>query len=196
MLYALAATWLMNLTIHQHWLPYAERLQSRALADITGIVVHCTETPDLAMARAFGERLHYPETQTGNSGHFYIDVDGRIEQYVPLQRVAHHVSGHNSNSVGIELVNHGRYPDWLHSQSQQMHQPYPPEQIAALLALLQHLQLQLPALSWIAGHEDLDQRLVNADDDSKINVRRKMDPGPLFPWQQIVQSSPLERILP
>ena len=186
-------TLLMNMAIVTHPLPYVERLEIRDIASITGVVMHCTETPDLATAREYGELVHYQSSQTGNSGHFYIDVDGRIEQYVPLQRIAHHVSGHNRHSVGIELVNRGRYPDWLHSRSQQMTDPYPPAQMAALLALLQQLQLQLPGLSWIAGHEDLDQRLVNASDNPNVQVRRKMDPGPLFPWQQIMQHSMLER---
>ncbi len=186
-------TLLMTVTIHSHLLPYVEQLQARDPATITGVVIHCTETPDLATAQMFAEVIHYPDSGTGNSGHFYIDVDGRIEQYVPLQRVAHHVSGHNRFSVGIELVNRGRYPDWLHSRSQQMTSPYPPAQIAALLALLQQLRLQLPALSWIAGHEDLDRRLVNASDHPGVKVRRKMDPGPLFPWQQILHNSMLAR---
>lgn len=196
MFWSIATTVLMTVPIHSHLLPYAERLDARGLDDITGIVIHCTETPDLASARKYGEHIHYAQSQTGNSGHFYIDVDGRIEQYVPLQRIAHHVSGHNKNSIGIELVNPGRYPNWLHSQSQQLTNPYPSAQVDALVMLLQQLQQQLPALQWIAGHEDLDQRLVIASDNPNIEVRRKMDPGPLFPWQQILQNSVLERVLP
>jgi len=196
MLWPIFTVMLLNMPIVNHPLPYAERLQSRQAAAITGVVMHCTETPDLASAREYGEVIHYQQSQTGNSGHFYIDVDGRIEQYVPLLRIAHHVSGHNHNSVGIELVNRGRYPNWLHSQSQQMHSPYPAAQIKALNRLLWQLQQQLPNLSWIAGHEDLDQRLVNASDNPNVKVRRKMDPGPLFPWQQIMQHSVLERLLP
>ena len=194
MLWSAASSLLMSIPIHSNLLAYSDRLQARQQEDITGIVIHCTETPDLATAREFGERIHYAESQTGNSGHFYIDVDGRTEQYVPLQRIAHHVNGHNENSIGIELVNRGRYPHWLHSQLQQMTSAYPPGQIAALRMLLQQLQQQLPTLSWIAGHQALDQRLVNASDDPKVKVRRKMDPGPLFPWQQIMQDSALERI--
>ena len=194
MLWSAASVLLMSISIHSNLLAYSERLQARELTDIAGIVIHCTETPDLASAREYGEIIHYQQTQTGNSGHFYIDVDGRIEQYAPLQRIAHHVSGHNKNTIGIELVNRGRYPHWLHSQSQQMASPYPAQQINALIMLLQQLQQQLPALSWIAGHEDLDQRLVNASNNPKFKIRRKLDPGPMFPWQKIMQNSKLERI--
>ena len=71
------------------------------------MVIHATELPDMETAREYGERIHHDESRTGNSGHFYIDRDGRIEQWVPLDRVAHHVRGHNRDSVGIELVNGG-----------------------------------------------------------------------------------------
>jgi len=196
MLWSAASSLLMSIPIHSNLLAYSERLQARELTDIVGIVIHCTETPDLTIAREYGKIIHYQQSQTGNSGHFYIDVDGRIELYVPLQRIAHHVSGHNKNTIGIELVNRGRYPHWLHSQSQQMTSPYPAEQIAALILLLRQLQQQLPSLSWIAGHEALDQRLVNASDNPNVRVRRKLDPGPMFPWQQIMQNSKLERIYP
>ncbi len=100
----------MSLDIRQRPLPYVERLENRYTDEIDLVVIHCTELPDLAMARVYGEREHYPETRTGNSGHFYIDRDGRIEQWVPLDRVAHHVRGFNPHSIGIELVNNGRYP--------------------------------------------------------------------------------------
>jgi N-acetylmuramoyl-L-alanine amidase len=96
-------------------LPYASLLESRPLEDIDLLVVHCTELPDLEIAREYGERVIYPKTGTGNSGHYYIDRDGTTEVWVPSIRVAHHVRGYNHRSVGIELVNAGRYPNWFHS---------------------------------------------------------------------------------
>ncbi|KRG69809.1 N-acetylmuramoyl-L-alanine amidase [Pseudoxanthomonas dokdonensis] len=179
--------------IHAHPLPYQHLLQARALTDIDLVVIHCTELPDLAMAREYGERVLYA-SGTGNSGHFYIDRDGRIEQYVALERCAHHVSGYNPRSVGIELVNRGRYPHWLAAAHQQMDEPYPQAQIDALLALLAHLRGQLPALAWIAGHEDLDQRSEPASDDPTQRVLRKRDPGPLFPWPTLIAATPLQRL--
>lgn len=179
--------------ISQNPLPYIEQLDQRELDEITGIVIHCTETPDLATARDFGEKILYDGSQTGNSGHFYIDLDGSIEQYVPLTHIAHHVSGHNRPSIGVELVNRGRWPDWLHSQSQQPETPYTPEQIQALIGLLQHLEQSLSGLEWIAGHQDLDTRKIGASDDSSIMISRKIDPGPQFPWEQVMTSNRLER---
>lgn len=177
-------------------LPYAERLQPRPLAQVDLVVIHCTELPDLAMARRFGEAIRYPSTQTGNSGHYYVDRDGSLHQYVALDRIAHHVRGHNAQAVGIELVNRGRYPDWLDSRRQQMDEPYTEAQIVALIGLLRWLPAQLPALHRIAGHEDLDRSREPASDDPAVQVQRKLDPGPLFPWARVMAAIPLQRWIP
>jgi len=175
-------------TVHPvvRWLPYNQRLQSRDEATIERVVIHCTELPDLATARQYGERIHYADSATGNSGHYYIDRDGHIEQWVSLDRVANHTHGFNTRSLGIELVNRGRFPDWLDSRHQTMEEPYPRAQIQALQQLLRSLREQLPGLVHIAGHEDLDQRMVPASDNAALAVHRKRDPGPLFPWDEIL----------
>jgi N-acetylmuramoyl-L-alanine amidase len=184
-------------------LPYADRLQTRPLAQIELLVLHCTELPDLALARKYGEELHYPASQTGNSGHYYVDrpAPDRVESdradevqcWVPPERIAHHVAGLNENSIGIELVNRGRWPDWFHRHHQRPTEPYPAAQIELLLKLIAELQRQLPALRWIAGHEDLDRRQVPAADDPSVLIQRKIDPGPLFPWAQVMASVRLQR---
>jgi N-acetylmuramoyl-L-alanine amidase len=173
-------------------LPYEERLDQRAHSTIEGLVIHCTETPDLAHARRIGEREIHP-SGTGNSGHFYIDIDGRIYRFVTPERIAHHVRGHNARTIGIELVNRGRFPHWLRSDWQAMDAPYTDAQIDALIALIQLLQAELPSLRWITGHEDLDTEQVPADDDPQQLVARKRDPGPQFPWQRVVESVSLQR---
>ena len=109
------------------------------------MVIHCTELPDLATARVFGERMLYPESGTGNSGHYYIDRDGSIVEYVDIGRVAHHIRGYNPRSIGIELVNTGRYPDWLDSRHQAMDENYTEAQIEALIASAARLERALPA---------------------------------------------------
>ena len=184
----------MTLEILQRPLPYAQRLESRCTDCINVVVIHCTELPDLAMARVYGERIHHPDSQTGNSGHFYIDRDGSMEQWVPLERVAHHVRGHNDHSIGIELVNLGRYPHWYQSGHQRVTDPYPEQQITALSSLLNHLVAQLPGLEGITGHEDLDTAELAAEDDPAIMIRRKIDPGPLFPWPGLMDRILLERL--
>lgn len=181
--------------VARHWLPYVPLLAPRPLSQIDLVVMHCTELPDLATAREYGERILHA-SGTGNCGHFYIDRDGAIEEYVPVERSANHTRGYNPRSLGIEIVNTGRYPDWLDSRHQHMPEPYTPEQIEAVIALLHKLKAELPALRFIAGHEDLDTETVPASDDPGLRVFRKRDPGPHFPWPQVLAASGLGRLLP
>ena len=177
-------------------LPYELQLDARPLSQVDLVVIHCTEVPTLELSREFGERVHYAGSGTGNSGHYYIDRDGSVVLYVRPERIANHVRGYNPRSIGIELVNTGRYPYWRDSKHQAMDEPYPDTQIEALIGLLQQLQLQLPALQYIAGHEDLDTEQETAVDDPAVLVPRKRDPGPLFPWARVMESVGLTRFKP
>ncbi|MBL8299837.1 MAG: N-acetylmuramoyl-L-alanine amidase [Rhodanobacteraceae bacterium] len=183
-----------DVAIHDQPLPYIERLAQRRSTDIDLVVIHCTELPDLATARRYGEQVLYA-SGTGNSGHYYIDYDGTIYRYVTDERVAHHTRGYNERAIGIELANRGRWPDWLDSRHQLMDEPYTEAQIERLLALLQQLRTVHAGLRWVAGHEDLDRDYVAASDDAALRVRRKRDPGPLFPWARL-DSSGLLRLQP
>ena len=182
----------MSVCIVRRHLPYVDALEAREPAAVDLVVIHCTELPDLTTARQYGERIHHADSGTGNSGHFYVERSGKIEEWVPVERVAHHVRGYNPRSVGIELVNCGRYPDWFDSRGQHMREPYPEAQIQGLLTLLSHLRAALPELRWIAGHEALDTARVAASDRPELSVPRKMDPGPLFPWPRILAGCPLK----
>ena len=77
-----------------------------------------------------------------------------------------------------------------------MDEAYTEAQIVALLGLLESLQRELPSLKFIAGHEELDTTEVPASDDDGVLVRRKLDPGPLFPWDRVMQSNTLARFSP
>lgn len=182
------------LAIEDWPLPYAERLERRDPATIDLVVVHCTELPDIAMARAFGERIHHEATRTGNCGHYYIDREGRVFRFVDDDRVAHHTHGYNARSIGIELVNLGRYPHWADSRHQAFTETYTAAQVAALVALLAQLRRTRAGLRWIAGHEELDRRLEPASDDPSILLPRRRDPGPMFPWPDVLEQGGLERL--
>ena len=173
-------------------LPYVGQLDPRNTDCIDLVVIHCTELPDLNIARQYGMQIHYPDSGTGHSGHYYIDRDGRIEQWAPLERIAPHVRGYNQRSLGIELVNRGRYPRWLDSTAQAMTEPYPKDQIGKLIQLLNYLSASSPGLKWVAGHEQLDREKVPATDNPCLQVRRKFDPGPLFPWGVVLSAIPLK----
>ena len=182
--------------VHEWPLPYEAKLHHRELSAVDLVVIHCTELPDMAMTREFGERVHYPEKGTGNSGHYYITEAGEIYRFVAPDRVANHTSGWNTRSIGIEMFNVGRYPHWGDSRYQAFTVPYTKEQIEALLALLRKLRQDIPSLHYITGHEDLDTRLEPASDAPKVMLRRRQDPGPLFPWNEIVPAAGLVRLRP
>ena len=181
--------------IHVWPLPYEDRLAERPAAEIDLVVIHCTELPDLAIAREYGERKLY-DSGTGNSGHYYIDRDGTVHLFIRPTRTANHTRGYNQRSVGIEIVNTGRYPDWHDSRRQEMSEPYTEAQVHSLIALLESLKRELPELRCIAGHEDLDVATVPASDDPTRLVSRKRDPGPMFPWERVLAESRLQRLKP
>ena len=185
-----------ELAIHDWPLPYETRLAARASTAIDLVVIHCTELPDMRLAREYGERIVHAGTQTGNSGHYYIDRDGRTTRFVADTRVAHHTFQYNPRSIGIELVNLGRYPNWNDSRHQNFTEPYTQAQIDALLALLGRLRGEHANLRWIAGHDVLDRRTEPAHDDPTVTLHRRLDPGPLFPWSPVLDSSGLERFQP
>ncbi len=185
---------MIDLHIQNNPLPYVARLEQRPAEMPDLVVIHCTELPDLETARAYGERIRYPESATGNSGHYYIERNGAVEQWVPIERIAHHVRGCNERSIGIELVNRGRYPDWLHSGNQEMTEPYPAPQIESLIRLLKFLETEIPGLESICGHEYLDQSRVPATDNSSLLVYRKLDPGRMFPWNDVLDKTILRQL--
>lgn len=171
--------------IKKELLPYHANLETRNVDTLDLVVLHCTELPDLQTAREFGERVLYPESATGNSGHYYIDRDGTVTQYVEDDRVARHVIGHNITSLGIELVNTGRYPRWFHAAHQTMTEPFASAQIEALKKLLADIHARHPVITRMARHSDLDTAMMAAEDDPAKQVRRRIDPGPLFPWDEV-----------
>ena len=106
--------------------------------------------------------------------HWMIDRDGRVRASVPESQVAHHVLTHSRRSIAIELVNDGDGQD-----------PFPPNQIDALVALLQDIVRRHPQVTRarVVRHSDLDRgRLPCAPDQ-----RRKVDPGSAFPYQDVLR---------
>ncbi|MNW00334.1 hypothetical protein D3C71_1958100 [compost metagenome] len=75
-----------------------------------------------------------------------------------------------------------------------MSEPYPEAQIAALVRLLEWLPQAVPSLRFIAGHEQLDTALEPASDNPSLNVQRKLDPGPMFPWELVLRAIDLQQL--
>lgn len=170
------------MTIIEWLVSWNSRLRRRAPESISLVVLHCTELPTLNSARRAAEESPR-ERRRCTAGHYYVDRDGAVYRFVEDLRITGHVEGHNDESIGIELVNRGRYPHWFRSDHQTPTEHYPQAQLTALRELLSDLRGRFPNLDSLARHSDLDQRLVPAEDDPKAFVRRRIDPGPLFPWE-------------
>ncbi len=165
---------------------YNNLLQKRNVKDIRMVVLHITELPTLTYARKAAEVL-LPGKKIGVCGHYYINRDGKVNQYVEVNRIAQHVFLKNKDSIGIEIVNRGRFPNWFSSKNQVPTEKFSNSQISALLSLLRYLKKEVPSLSEIKKHSDLDRRMIPAKDNPQIKVYRRIDPGPLFPWGIIVK---------
>jgi len=130
------------------------------------VVIHFTGSDSAAAAL---RTLSSPRTEV--SAHYLIVRDGTIIQLVDERARAWHAGESqwgssidlNSASIGVELDNNGR-------------EPYPQTQIDALLSLLSDLtqRYRIPAAN-VLGHSD-------------VAPRRKVDPGPLFPWRALAAS--------
>jgi len=168
-------------------LPYNDNLEKRDVQNIDMIVLHCTELPTLEEARQHGEKIRYKKSKTGNSGHYYINRDGHIYRYVEDDRIAHHVIGYNQRSIGIEMVNTGRYPHWFLSTHQMPTEEYTQEQIKSVIELIVYLKKRYPKILELKRHSDLDLEKIASENDPNSLIRRKIDPGPLFPWEKVLR---------
>ncbi|MCP5102052.1 MAG: hypothetical protein GY950_01670 [bacterium] len=89
--------------------------------------------------------------------------------------------------AAIEIVNTGRYPDWFDSRNQTPAEEYTGIQIDAVIELITHLKTTYPNIKNIKRHSDLDVDEIPASDNPDILIRRKIDPGPLFPWHEVLR---------
>ena len=102
------------------------------------------------------------------SCHYLISKKGKVYQLVKDKNIAWHAGKSkwkndinlNSKSIGIELVNTGK-------------EAFPSDQIKTLVKLLLALKKKYNINpNFILGHED-------------IAPKRKIDPGPKFPWKTL-----------
>ena len=124
------------------------------------IIIHYTGMKNQAVAI---KRLQSKVAKV--SCHYLVSKTGKIYQMVKDYNVAWHAGKSkwgkdenlNKNSIGIELVNKGS-------------ENYPNAQIKSLIYLLKKLRAQYKIKPQnLLGHED-------------VAPKRKVDPGPLFPW--------------
>lgn len=149
--------------------PNINERQGVAGADI--LVLHYTGMPDAELA------MKLLTTVEGKvSSHYTIDEDGTVYRHVPEDKRAWHAgvsswggggaTDINSRSIGIEIVNPGH--EWGY-------RPFPPPQIAAVIELSKGILKRWPITpARVLAHSD-------------IAPGRKIDPGELFPWDELAR---------
>ena len=168
---------------------------SRGDTTIDSIVVHWTVT------RTADDSYTVLDIQ-GFSYHYVIDKDGSIHHYIEEDRAAFHAGcpsdsspdlctrGYNQRSIGISLVNMGHdapnydleCEDAQHylSTRNKCFEVYTEEQIESTIKLIQDILDRHPTIpvdrNHIVGHDEIDR------------TGRKLDPGPLFPWDYIMSN--------
>lgn len=138
-----------------------------------------TGQPIWVAAGQLDENLRHIEAHPALGIHYMIDRDGTLRRSVPEDQVAHHVFGHSARSIAIELINDGDGVD-----------PFPEAQIRAVTALIQDIaQRRGLTRQTVQQHSDLDRTLMPCD----RTQRRKVDPGPAFPFQAVLDAAFPER---
>jgi N-acetylmuramoyl-L-alanine amidase len=106
--------------------------------------------------------------------HYIVDREGEALASIPEHQVANHAGNANKKAIGIELVNTGDGVD-----------PFPAVQIDSLVTLLCDIaERNSLAASDIKGHADLETATMTCGDQE---TRRRVDPGALFPWQDVLE---------
>ncbi|UAW98473.1 N-acetylmuramoyl-L-alanine amidase [Halopseudomonas nanhaiensis] len=153
-----------------------------------GLVIDSRHTSDSQDSRVQYIVLHYTSsgferslgtlTRGPVSSHYLIDQSpATVYRLVDENRRAWHAGDSswqgrtwlNASSIGIELV----HPGYTDSPQGRLWHPWEPEQIEALIMLLRDiLQRHQLTADRVIGHSD-------------VAPQRKLDPGPLFPWQAL-----------
>jgi len=145
------------------------------------IVIHSTGGPTCdsntgrpiwVKAGSLVENLRLIEAHPQLGIHYMIDRDGTTRSSVPEDEIAHHVFHYSGRSIAIELINDGDGSD-----------PYPEAQLDALVNLIKDIvkRRSIPR-EGIKRHSDLDHARLSCDK----KQRRKVDPGPAFPFKSIL----------
>lgn len=106
--------------------------------------------------------------------HYMIDRDGTLRRSIPENQIGHHVKGYSERSIAIELINHGDGDD-----------PFPSAQIDALVTLMRGIvNRHNIARTNVQRHSDLDRSMLAC----RSTQRRKVDPGPAYPHDAVLEA--------
>lgn len=179
------------------WIEGYERKETpnastRGKTTVTTLILHYT-----AGVTRKGAVNWLADTRAKASAHFVVGRDGIVTQMVPLSMSAWHAGNariSNKASIGIEIVNQGyrkdgekkagdRYATLTLPKGKRVAgwwPPYTQKQIDAVRTLIKRIAAAgyLRATTDIRGHEDI-----------ATPEGRKIDPGPLFPWDEVCDVS-------
>lgn len=118
-----------------------------------------------------GERLSY---------HYYINQMGEVFAWTPPEYQAWHAGASKMN--GKEGCNRFTFGIALGGAA---HLEYPQRQIISCGQLVARLMSQYGIKKeWVQGHDEV--RSAWNDDNPTDQASRKVDPGPLFPWDELM----------
>jgi N-acetyl-anhydromuramyl-L-alanine amidase AmpD len=111
--------------------------------------------------------------------HYMVGSNGELRRSVPENQIGHHVMGHSERSIAIELVNDGDGID-----------PFSDAQLQTLIDLLRDINKRwnIPRQR-VVRHSDLDRSMLPCSP----KQRRKVDPGPAFPYERVLDAVYSER---
>lgn len=119
-------------------LPTSGTYRSRRTSTIQKIIIHHSAMDPKLPIRHIADYHTKPEPQgrgwPGIGYHFVITQDGTVYRTNPVDRISYHVSGHNTNSIGI----------CMHNTLQ--HYPPPRRQLYATRALIRKLRRDHPTI--------------------------------------------------
>ncbi len=191
----LQSYFLQSIAIHQNYSPFYDQREKFSNKPINPefIIIHFTANCSSQESwRAFFNFFRPV------SAHYLIDVDGKITQMVDESKRAwhagesfwHHHISLNNNSIGIEIINPGFSDADTHpctnnqilwnkntgqkiSGSDKLWYQFTDKQIESCINLCTDIMQRYKISSCnVLGHSD-------------VAPGRKVDPGPLFPWQKL-----------
>lgn len=114
------------------------------------------------------EVIEYYRDHESESMHYVIGKDGALHSLVPEDEIAHHAGKFDTTSIGVALVNKGDGQD-----------PFPDEQIAALVGLLKQLVSKYDLdSSAVKPHSEISRAVVVCNTSV---FKKDIDPGGTYP---------------
>lgn len=107
---------------------------------INAIVIHCSASAngDAGITRDVIDGWHVRRGWNGIGYHYVVEVDGKLAEGRPLEKVGAHVEGNNSATIGICMVGTDRFTG---------------AQWATLADIVASLRMRFPAAK-VCGHRD------------------------------------------